>query len=117
LKKIYDAWCLVFPDLMLSSDLQGLCPNCIGYMPAGKYDIELKLKNWVGGEDSVVTTIVRGQVPGPKASILGEAKQKSAVSDPLIVQGMASRSVCENADPSPVQYSWTFDPPVITSPQ
>ena len=79
-------------------------------MPAGVYDLTLKLRNWANGEASVSSTITRGQAPGPKAAILGEAEQNSAVSDQLIIQGMASRSTCDGADAGPLRYSWSFYP-------
>jgi hypothetical protein len=57
-------------------------------------------------------TFVRGSQPGPKAAILGEAESRTAVSDPLIIQGYAERSKCEGSATGALEYKWSFVPAV-----
>jgi hypothetical protein len=81
-------------------------------MPAGHYELGLRLNSWSGGDVNTSITIVRGSDPGPKTAILGEAESYAAISDPLIIQGYAERSKCEGASNGALEYKWSFVPAV-----
>jgi hypothetical protein len=81
-------------------------------MPAGQYELSLRLSSWSGGDVNTSISIVRGSQPGPRAAILGDAESYSAISDPLIIQGYAERSECEGAADGALEYKWSIIPAV-----
>lgn len=80
--------------------------------PAGDYRVVLRLSNWLGGSQTTRLSFTKLDEASPGASIAGGLRQDTTPDKEVILEGMAVKSICAGASPSPLTFAWSLTPSV-----
>jgi len=108
----------VFVPMQQASCPQGVSPEAEGwngcwnssFLPAGRYEMQLRLSNWIGGASHVNLVFEKRDHPVPSVMIANGPHVAIASATPLSLQGVSAPSVCTSGIQPPLKYIWAVTP-------
>ena len=85
------------------------------FLPSGQYEMDLTVKNWIGGTSRVTFSFEKRNVPVPAVQIANGQEVITDSSQGLFLQGSSTPSECTSGPQPNLEYSWTVSPPITVN--